>query len=70
MTFSELSFRTKANYIFFWVNLFIAFMLAFNGSWMAILHLVLSFICWAAYKYADSLSEKLRKRQNDVDEEK
>lgn len=65
MTFSELPFRTKANYIFFWVNLFIAFMLAFNGSWMAILHLVLSFICWAAYKYADSLSEKLKNEKKE-----
>ena len=70
MTFSELPFRTKANYIFFWVNLFIAFMLAFNGSWMAILHLVLSFICWAAYKYADKLSEKLKNEKKNIDEEK
>lgn len=70
MTFSELPFRTKANYIFFWVNLFIAFMLAFNGSWMAILHLVLSFICWSAYKYADKLSEKLKNEKKNIDEEK
>ena len=70
MSFSELPFRTKANYIFFWINLFLAFMLAFNGSWMAILHLVLSFICWASYKYADSLSEKLENQQKNIDEEK
>ena len=70
MTFSKLPFRTKANYIFFWINLFIAFMLAFNGSWMAILHLVLSFICWAAYKYADKLSEKLKNEKKNIDEEK
>ncbi len=70
MTFSELPFRTKANYIFFWINLFLAFMLAFNGSLMAILHLAISFLCWAAYKYADSLSEKLQKRQNEVDDQK
>ena len=49
MTFSELPFRTKANYIFFWINLFVAFMLAFNGSWMSIFHLIISFFCWAAY---------------------
>ena len=70
MSFSELPFRTKANYIFFWINLFLAFMLAFNGSWLAILHLVLSFICWASYKYADSLSEKLENQQKNIDEEK
>ena len=70
MTFSELPFRTKANYIFFWINLFVAFMLAFNGSWMSILHLIISFFCWAAYKYADSLSEKLAKEKKNIDEEK
>lgn len=69
MTFSELPFRTKANYIFFWINLFVAFMLAFNGSWMSILHLIISFFCWAAYKYADSLSEKLEKEKKNIDEE-
>ena len=63
MTFSELPFRTKANYIFFWINLFVAFMLAFNGSWMSIFHLIISFFCWAAYKYADSLSEKLENQK-------
>ena len=70
MTFSELPFRTKANYIFFWINLFVAFMLAFNGSWMSILHLIVAFFCWAAYKYADSLSEKLAKEKKNIDEEK
>ena len=70
MTFSELPFRTKANYIFFWINLFVAFMLAFNGSWMSILHLIISFFCWAAYKYADTLSEKLENQKKNIDEEK
>ena len=70
MTFSELPFRTKANYIFFWINLFLAFMLAFNGSFLAILHLAISFLCWAAYKYADSLSEKLTKQQKNIDDKK
>ena len=62
MSFSELPFRTKANYIFFWINLFLAFMLAFNGSLMGILHLAISFLCWA-YKYGILLSEKLQKQQ-------
>ena len=70
MSFSDLPFRTKANYIFFWINLFIAFMLAFNGSWMCIFHLVISFLCWAAYKYADALSEKLEKQQKNIDDKK
>ena len=68
MSFSDLPVRTKANYIFFWINLFIAFMLAFNGSWMCIFHLVISFLCWAAYKYADALSEKLAKKEQNKDE--
>jgi hypothetical protein len=45
-------------------------MLAFNGSWMSILHLIISFFCWVAYKYADSLSEKLAKEKKNIDEEK
>ena len=70
MSFSELPFRTKANYIFFWINLFVAFMLAFNGSWMSILHLIVAFFCWSAYKYADKLSEKLKNEKKNIDEEK
>ena len=60
MMFLELSFRAKLNYIFFWVNLIVAFVLAYGGSWMCVVNLAVSFFCWFAYKYQDALEEKVR----------
>ena len=62
MNFSELSTRSKLNYIFFWINLVVAFVLAYGGSMMCFLNLAIAFFCWAAYKYQDKLDEELKKR--------
>ena len=60
MMFLELSFRAKLNYIFFWVNLIVAFVLAYGGSWFCIFSFLVSFFSWCAYKYQDALEEKLK----------
>jgi hypothetical protein len=60
--------RKKINYWFFWINLFFAFTLAFAGSWMCVINLVVSFFCWSAYKYQDAIEEKLH--INDLDEKR
>tara|TARA_B100000676_G_scaffold298768_1_gene342203 strand:- start:450 stop:656 length:207 start_codon:yes stop_codon:yes gene_type:complete len=52
--------RKKLNYTFFWINLVIAFILAFAGSMMCFLNLAVAFFCWCAYKYQDALEEKVR----------
>tara|TARA_A100001037_G_scaffold244817_1_gene225861 strand:+ start:48409 stop:48615 length:207 start_codon:yes stop_codon:yes gene_type:complete len=52
--------RKKFNYAFFWINLVIAFILAFAGSMMCFLNLAVAFFCWCAYKYQDALEEKVR----------
>ncbi len=52
--------RKKLNYTFFWINLAVAFFLAFAGSMMCFLNLAVSFFCWCAYKYQDALEEKVR----------
>jgi hypothetical protein len=52
--------RKKLNYIFFWINLVIAFIVAYAGSYLCILNLAVSFFCWFAYKYQDILEEKLK----------
>ena len=52
--------RKKLNYWFFWINLVIAFILAFAGSMMCFLNLAVAFFCWCAYKYQDALEEKVR----------
>lgn len=60
MIFSELSFRAKLNYIFFWINLIVAFILAYGGSWFCIFSLIVSFFSWSAYKFQDKLEDKLK----------
>lgn len=52
--------RKKLNYIFFWINLVIAFIIAYAGSFLCIINLIVSFFCWSAYKYQDILEEKLK----------
>ena len=52
--------RKKLNYIFFWINLVIAFIVAYADSYLCILNLAVSFFCWFAYKYQDILEEKLK----------
>lgn len=66
MLFSELSFRAKLNYIFFWINLIVAFLLAYGGSWFCIFSLMVSFFCWGAYKFQDKLQQQINK----VDDQK
>ena len=43
--------RKKLNYIFFWINLGVAFVLAYAGSMMCFLNLAVAFFCWAAWKF-------------------
>jgi uncharacterized protein YhhL (DUF1145 family) len=62
MTFSELSTRAKLNYVFFWINLVVAFVLAYGGSMMCFLNLAIAFFCWSAYKFQNHM-EKLDKDQ-------
>ena len=52
--------RKKLNYWFFWINLIVAIILAYGGSWFCIFSLAVSFFCWCAYKYQDALEEKLK----------
>ena len=66
MMFSELSFRAKLNYIFFWINLIVAFILAYGGSWFCIFSLIVSFFSWVAYKFQD----KIEDQNKNIDEEK
>jgi hypothetical protein len=66
MIFSELPFRAKLNYVFFWINLIVAFILAYGGSWFCIFSLIVSFFCWSAYKFQDKIEEQTKS----VDEEK
>jgi len=54
--------RKKLNFFFFVLNLVIAFVTAYNGSYLCILNLFVSFICWSAYKYQDNLEKELEKR--------
>jgi|TARA_B110000444_G_scaffold247905_1_gene271120 hypothetical protein len=65
MSFSELTNRAKLNYVFFWINLIVAFILAYGGSWFCIFSLIVSFLCWSSYKFQDQLEEQTKK----VDEE-
>lgn len=58
--------RKKLNYAFFWINLFIAFIFAYQGSYFSVLSLFVSFFCWSAYKYQDILDSKL----NNIDDKK
>lgn len=60
MIFSELSSRAKLNYIFFWINLIVAFILAYGGSWFCLFSFTVSFFCWSAYKFQDKLEEQLK----------
>ena len=57
MKFGDMSLRTKLNYIFFWVNLVIAFYLASAGSMMFFLNLAVAFFCWAAYKFQNRMEK-------------
>jgi len=66
MMFSELSNRAKLNYVFFWINLIVAFILAYGGSWFCIFSLVVSFFSWTAYKFQD----KIEDQNKNIDEEK
>lgn len=66
MSFSELTNRAKLNYVFFWINLIVAFILAYGGSWFCIFSLGVSFFCWSAYKFQDKFVEQ----NKSVDEEK
>lgn len=66
MIFSELSNRAKINYIFFWINLIVAFILAYKGSWFCIFSLIVSFFSWSAYKFQD----KIEDQNKNIDEEK
>ena len=66
MIFSELSNRAKINYIFFWINLIVAFILAYEGSWFCIFSLIVSFFSWSAYKFQD----KIEDQNKNIDEEK
>ena len=52
--------RKKLNYAFFWINLLVAFFLAYHGSMMCFLNLAVAFFCWCAYRYQDTLEEKTR----------
>ena len=52
--------RKKLNYAFFWINLVVAFVLAYGGSMMCFLNLAIAFFCWCAYKFQDALEEKTR----------
>ena len=64
MKFGDMSLRTKLNYIFFWVNLVIAFYLASVGSVLCFLNLAVAFFCWAAYKfqnYMENVDEDQKK---------
>ena len=62
MKFGDMSLRTKLNYIFFWVNLVVAFFLAYLGSMMCFLNLAVAFFCWAAYKFQNHM-EKMDEKQ-------
>lgn len=62
MKFGDLSLRAKLNYIFFWTNLVIAFILAYAGSMMCFLNLAVAFFCWCAYKFQNHM-EKMTKDQ-------
>ena len=66
MMFSELSNRAKLNYVFFWINLIVAFILAYGGSWFCIFSLVVYFFSWTAYKFQD----KIEDQNKNIDEEK
>ena len=65
MIFSELSNRAKLNYIFFWINLIVAFILAYGGSWFCLFSFTVSFFSWSAYKFQDKLEDKL----NNIDDQ-
>ena len=62
MKFGDLSLRAKLNYIFFWVNLVVAFFLAYHGSMMCFLNLAVAFFCWLAYKFQNRM-EKMNEEQ-------
>ena len=66
MSFLTNEARKKINYYFFWINLFVAFIVAYAGSFLCLVNVVVSFLCWSAYKYQDSLEAKIK----NVDEEK
>ena len=66
MSFLTNEARKKINYYFFWINLIVAFIVAYAGSYLCIINLVVSFFCWSAYKYQDALDEKLK----NIDEQK
>ena len=58
--------RKTLNYSFFWINLVIAFILAYGGSYLSVISLFVSFFCWCAYKYKDKLEDSLK----NIDEKK
>jgi len=60
MSFITNETRKKLNYTFFWINLIVAFVLAFAGSMMCFLNLAVAFFCWCAYKYQDALEAKVK----------
>lgn len=60
MSFLSNEARKKINYYFFWINLIVAFIVAYAGSYLCIVNLAVSFFCWSAYKYQDMLEEKLK----------
>ena len=59
MSFLTNEARKKINYYFFWINLVVAFIVAYVGSYLCIVNLAVSFFCWSAYKY-HALDEKLK----------
>ena len=63
MKFGDLSLRAKLNYIFFWVNLVIAFYLASAGSMMCFLNLAVAFFCWCAYKFQNRMEKMDEERK-------
>jgi|TARA_B110000495_G_C22651913_1_gene386438 hypothetical protein len=60
MSFITNETRKKLNYVFFWVNLLAAFLLAYHGSWMCLVNLGVAFFCWCAYRFQDALEEETR----------
>jgi len=65
MNFSELSSRAKLNYIFFWINLIVAFILASTGSFLSVFSVIVSFFCWCTYKYQDDFDKKTKIKKLD-----
>lgn len=58
--------RKKLNYAFFWINLIIAFIFAYQGSFFSIFSFSVSFFCWCAYRFEDQLDASV----NNIDDNK